>query len=487
MTDHNRALFLAAAALDWALTDDEQKELREHLRTCASCRRVAAGLGTDSARLHQLPRHDPPDRVRAAVQAAASSQARPRGPRLSLLLVAGLIGAGLIGGALGIGALTNRPSPRPTNLTGLPSSSTTPQSSPTKAPSPNATPNPALAAAPSAGAIGPQTGKVWERVSAPNILGSVTAVRSINAASFGIVAVGFSGGRAVAWRSDDGRSWIAATGVGGAAGADMKDVSSNSRGAIAVGTLAAGGSVVWTSTDGQRWARQQPEAFKRANVTLVAASELGIIAAGDTLEPGQRAGRGRIWFSADGTSWQVVHDVNHVQDVGAAHGRFVVVGCDTSGSAGKCTQSRAWSSPDGRLWTAASFPKTKATFSRLLSTSTGFTAGGAFVDLPDAPRIMWSSADGTSWQELPDAPKLNGEPNRFIAGIGIGLIGLRTSPNGSGTLEVYTSQDGTSWVYADSPTTIQEFGQVIVLPSGALLLTARDAQGWGFWLSPPEG
>jgi hypothetical protein len=52
---HDRALELAAAAIDFALTADERGRLEGHLKDCAACRRSVTGFGSDAATIAMLP------------------------------------------------------------------------------------------------------------------------------------------------------------------------------------------------------------------------------------------------------------------------------------------------------------------------------------------------------------------------------------------------------------------------------------------------
>jgi hypothetical protein len=473
MIDHDRAEYLAASSVDWPLSDDEEIELQDHLRTCPSCRRMAAAMRSDAARLRELPRRDPPERVRHAVRAA--SLGRRSNTRLWLVLAAALIVALPVGGAIGLGALTNQPHlPRVSQGATTPSAAPSPTASPASSVSPSASPS-------VPGTVGGTLGRTWTRVGASDLLGSNGQVLSFGSGSLGVLAVGSSRGNAAAWRSADGSRWSRATSVQGSAGAQIFDVAQGPQGAVAVGSLPAGGSAVWTSRDGLRWTRQEPAAFRTMRVTLLAVGEGGMIAAGDS--PAAYAGRGRIWFSQDGQSWRQVLEVDHVQDVAAAHGRFVVIGCDVS--ARRCLRLQAWASTDGRTWTVGTVARPDATFSRVLSTTRGFMAAGADLNDPAQPRVMWLSTNGTSWQVVRDAPRLSGEDNRSFSGDVFGILALRVgSPS---RLEVYTSTDGKSWFWAESTTTIRSLGVASAVPSGGVVLSGTDDQGPSIWLARPGG
>ncbi|MEO8469151.1 MAG: zf-HC2 domain-containing protein [Chloroflexota bacterium] len=125
MTDHRRAIELAATAIDFELDDADRRTLDEHVDTCPSCRADMLALRKDAAALADLVTVAPPAWVRQAI-------GRRRGPRRAVLLVAAaLVLVGTVGVALAVGAaLIDLPAPtsspiqlpsaRPTNALGSP-------------------------------------------------------------------------------------------------------------------------------------------------------------------------------------------------------------------------------------------------------------------------------------------------------------------------------------------------------------------------------
>ena len=73
MIDHDRALELAAAALDFALSDDDREALQTHLDGCAGCRAVDARMRDDARAIAGLASHDAPDGLRARILAATAT------------------------------------------------------------------------------------------------------------------------------------------------------------------------------------------------------------------------------------------------------------------------------------------------------------------------------------------------------------------------------------------------------------------------------
>jgi hypothetical protein len=140
---HDRALELAARAVDFALGRTEAAELQSHLAVCPACARSAAGLRTDAAALRLPATLLPSRRVDDAVYAAiAGRPAHP--PRLMLLVAATVLLMVALLGVAAAGAVLLRswqplpivvvaPSPDPSPA---PSAAPAAPSEPPAAPSP---------------------------------------------------------------------------------------------------------------------------------------------------------------------------------------------------------------------------------------------------------------------------------------------------------------------------------------------------------------
>ena len=75
MIDHDGARELAAASLDFDLSDEDDRRLLAHLVECASCRAFADGLEADRSALASLAAIDAPAVLRASVLDAAVASA----------------------------------------------------------------------------------------------------------------------------------------------------------------------------------------------------------------------------------------------------------------------------------------------------------------------------------------------------------------------------------------------------------------------------
>ena len=109
---HDRALELAAAALDFGLAPAELAELDGHLATCPACARTTGGLRGDLALLRHPATLLPPRRVDDAVHAAIAGRDPRTSPQRLFVLVAAtaLLLAALLGvAAAGALLLQRRP------------------------------------------------------------------------------------------------------------------------------------------------------------------------------------------------------------------------------------------------------------------------------------------------------------------------------------------------------------------------------------------
>jgi hypothetical protein len=102
MNTHDTALALAAAAIDFGLTQAERARLDAHLAACPACARSAVALRADALVLAGLPGLALPERRSAELLSAALHPARVRHP-LRLVAIAALL-ALLALGSLAVGA-----------------------------------------------------------------------------------------------------------------------------------------------------------------------------------------------------------------------------------------------------------------------------------------------------------------------------------------------------------------------------------------------
>jgi hypothetical protein len=189
------------------------------------------------------------------------------------------------------------------------------------------------------------------------------------------------------------------------------------------------------------------------------------------------------WTSSDGERW----DLGAIDDTPGSFavsivaspsggGRVVAVG--RSGSA-----PVAWDSPDGRTWTRRTVPTLGdgAEWERIVTvlvTDTGFIAGGSVgPELGDRRARFWRSADGTTWESIPDDPAFAGAEVVSIARRGSGYVAvgrLGTGQRGSGSI-AWVSDDAIRWQRIDSAALASGLvAAVAVAPDGSMVAVGSD-------------
>lgn len=461
---HDRALELAATAVDFDLTSADARELEAHLATCSTCVRRVAALRADARMLSRPLTMLPSSRVDAAVHAALAPRAvRPR--RVLIMAAAVLLLVALLGTlAAGASLLRDRQT-LPTTVVPNPSMPVA-----IATPVPDATPL--------------VVGEKWGTLDFP----AYTPGALIEAAMFtGTDLIGVGRGGCVPDLNDPtdcyGSAWIAADGEGWSRVPDQAglgvgltvvtsgppkgifDVAMGPAGIIAIGHQYGGiGPGIWHSPDGRTWQRVEL-GFNGvdAHFAAIAASPLGYVIVGREVDSGVRAARAAAWASKDGVTWTRAADapgmdVGPCLDTGeepacggmlgiAASGQgFVAVGQARSG-AGVQSRPAAWTSTDGSSWTRSDGG---LDFDGLLS---GVTPGGAgFVAIGTvcpatctdvAPGVAATSPDGSNWTFSPVA---GATQLRGVASIGDGdqVFALGTPSDVPG-LQLWRSHDGLAW------------------------------------------
>jgi hypothetical protein len=294
----------------------------------------------------------------------------------------------------------------------------------------------------------------------------------------GLIAVGVQEppAQAVAFSSRDGATWVPLDGFTGADGTTAIAAATNAGRTVLVG-LDAGGAAAWTSTGGVWTATSaQPDllaAHAGAAMTSVTAFGDGFVAGGYHDDPLQATASAAVWRSTDGLTWHadeaastfaggrawgVAASGDTIVAVGtggdpnygpAAAWRWTrstgwqraTIGSDTGGAMRAVTAgtsgfvavglnahddgAQAWTSPDGRDWTAIPDQPSLHYYDRLamrmqsiVATPDGFLAGGWRSDAGKGSAVTWASADGVTWQPSVWEPSFSGGQIR-----GLGVLG----------------------------------------------------------------
>ena len=189
------------------------------------------------------------------------------------------------------------------------------------------------------------------------------------------------------------------------------------------------------------------------------------------------------WTSDDGDRWSLA-------TVDRTPGSFAVSLAVGPGPAGRIVAAGrsggepvAWESSDGRAWTRRALPTLgrDGTWERIvtvLATHTGFIAGGSVgPELGDRHARFWRSADGVTWEPVPDDPGFAGAEVVSIVARGSGFVALGrlgTGQRSSGSI-AWVSADGVTWRRVDGPDLAAGLvASVAAAPDGSLVAVGSD-------------
>lgn len=171
---------------------------------------------------------------------------------------------------------------------------------------------------------------------------------------------------------------------------------------IAVGTSAADGAAVWTWRDGIAWRRSQdvPDAAD-STIDDVTLGPAGVVAVGSvTTDDGLLPA---VWTSADGLTWESVHDpdlaAGEMAAVAAGPDGYVALGTDIATS----DANVVWTSADGRDWSGPQMAEAfgaQPSVSDVVRLAETYLAFGAH----DEQAALWISEEGVEWETAPDFP-----------------------------------------------------------------------------------
>lgn len=277
------------------------------------------------------------------------------------------------------------------------------------------------------------------------------------ASAGGLIAVGVQQppAAAIAFGSSDGREWKPIPGFTGTSGSTAIATASNGGRTVVVG-LGPIGAAAWLSNGGS-WTKapSQPDLlvkYAAGAMTSVAGFGAGFVAGGYRDDPLHATASAAVWRSGDGLTWHAddasgTFGGGRIWGVAAAGGTLVAVGTggdpvygpaaawrwtqgdgwqrarigpDAGGAMRAVTATpsgfvavglnshddgaRAWTSPDGLVWTAGppqaafdyfSFP---LRMQSVVASPSGLVAGGWRSDAGKGSAVTWTSSDGVTWQ-----------------------------------------------------------------------------------------
>lgn len=325
---------------------------------------------------------------------------------------------------------------------------------------------------PSAATVGRGRQGSWQRVREP----AFTAGRSYALAGLAAPVDGYpswtavgsvSAGdgdhvEAVVWSSSDGRTWSRATLDPG--GADQAQASGV---AARAGRVVVGGTVIgptgerrprmWTAGPDGAWSVVSLPGDGGSSIDHVAAGPLGFVATG-------KAGPApALWWSPDGGDWKRVDGPfgpdQSVAGVAVGKAGMVAVGTiETSGD----VDGMAWFSADGTTWRtvplgSAGFggPAAQHVLGVTAAADGGFVAVGDDANADRRVAVVWTSADGITWQRQPPSPDMGEVPGLLSTeGVGAGAVagsGPFVAAGGGYPAQIWTSPDGRRWARDESP------------------------------------
>jgi hypothetical protein len=234
---------------------------------------------------------------------------------------------------------------------------------------------------------------------------------------------------------------------------------------IIVGSLldpeeGASAAAVWTSEDAKEWTRQDVQPLRSGLGESMAAAvptEDGLLAVG-RLGDGERSDA--VVWRQDGDEWEQMRPEamggDHEQwafDVAAGAGGILVAGGENTWGE---VRARLWFSADGETWESVDGgpggpldATGEESVRDVASFGSGFVAVGSRRVDGEQDGVVWVSPDGKSWEQV-DSPVLGGPGRQEVAAVvdtGAGLVagGFSTGEGGAGVPVSWSSPDGRTW------------------------------------------
>jgi hypothetical protein len=239
-----------------------------------------------------------------------------------------------------------------------------------------------------------QDGGSWSLVSSPALTSGqdhLAALTAVTRGPDGWLAVGASG--ALAFTSPDGVTWQPAPGT---IAQDLAGVSAVTVAAGPAGYVVVGNSDMWWSSDLASWSRAS--GIDDGQVLAVTADAHGFLAVGS------RDGKPAAWTTSDGRTWTAIAlplpaaaSSAVLQQIAVNGNRVVALGQETAG--GGVRPFAVLSVDGGARWVQVPFatPGPDTSFTALIAGARGFTAVGQYGPSGQAAPAAWTSATGVAW------------------------------------------------------------------------------------------
>lgn len=324
---------------------------------------------------------------------------------------------------------------------------------------------------PTAATVGRARQGSWQRVREPAFTaGSVYGIAGLAApadgypswTAVGSVSTGDDHVDAVVWTSSDGKTWNRTTLDPG--GADQAQASGV---AARAGRVVVGGTVIgstgerrprlWTAGPDGAWNVVPLPGEDGQSIDHVAAGALGFLVSGTA------GAAPALWWSPDGGDWKRVRGPFGPDQavLGLAVGKAGMVAVGTIETSGD-VDGMVWFSADGTTWRtvplgSAGFagPAAQHVLAVTAAGDGGFVAVGDDANADRRFAVVWTSADGISWQRQPPSPDMGEVPGQVrTAGVGAAAVagsGPFVAAGGGYSAQIWTSADGRRWARDESP------------------------------------
>jgi hypothetical protein len=242
---------------------------------------------------------------------------------------------------------------------------------------------------------------------------------------------------------------------------------------------------IWLTVDGQSWRRLTARrGFDGASVGEITRGPGGYLATGLNCGFESDCGGTRLWSSKDGLRWAPVN-VNFAAaskvTLLASKQRWVAIGDSRDFEKGG---PLVWVSANGQRWTRGTIEGTPAAIAGGLRLANRFVAYGTSYPAPDRPEpAAWTSVDGVKWTRVPRNLTPRGAGGEALAQQNALLIAFAQTAT---ALEVWTSKDGVAWQLEQGASTAFEIEGQRLVRGVDFVHAGRNLVAFGVVLDAPS-